>query len=144
MGEIRETEKQEDPPLDLCLNLSAKLLGAVFAFRQDYWRGTLTEIGEGLGRFVYLMDAYDDLDEDMRRGRFNPLKKASLEPDYEDFVKQSLTLLLAEAAQAFETLPLEQDVDLLRNVFYAGCWNRYEQLRAERDKTLPARTGGKS
>ena len=46
-------------------------------------------------------------------------------PDYEDFCKETLELLIAEAAESFEILPLEQDLDLLRNVIYSGVWQRY-------------------
>ena len=34
-------------------------------------------------------------------------------------------MLIAEGAQSFEILPLEQDLDLLRNVLYSGVWQRY-------------------
>ena len=34
-------------------------------------------------------------------------------------------MLIAEGAQSFEVLPLEQDLDLLRNILYSGVWQRY-------------------
>ncbi len=40
-------------------------------------------------------------------------------------------MLIAEAAESFEILPLEQDLDLLRNVIYSGVWQRY-LLKTER------------
>ena len=72
-------------------------------------------------KFIYIMDAYDDLEADIRRGRYNPLKDMSLQDDYEDRVLESLTLLIAESTDAFETLPLVKDMDILRNILYAGC-----------------------
>lgn len=47
------------------------MLGAIYRYREDLWADTLQRIGEGLGRFIYLMDAYDDLEADLRRGRYN-------------------------------------------------------------------------
>ena len=35
----------------------------------------LRGMGQGLGAFIYLMDAYDDLQKDARRGRFNALQQ---------------------------------------------------------------------
>ena len=86
------------------------------------------------------MDAYDDLEADIRRGRYNPLKDMSLQDDYEDRVLESLTLLIAESTDAFETLPLVKDMDILRNILYAGCWTRYrqKQMRRERRQGVPA------
>ena len=83
----------------------------------------------GLGRFIYLMDAYDDLEADRRRGRYNPLRDMSLQDDYEERILESLTLLIAESTDAFETLPLVKDMDILRNILYAGCWTRYRSSR---------------
>ena len=116
------------------------MLGAIYRYREDLWADTLQRIGEGLGRFIYLMDAYDDLEADLRRGRYNPLKDMSLQDDYEDRVLESLTLLIAESTDAFETLPLVKDMDILRNILYAGCWTRYrqKQMRRGRRQGVPA------
>ncbi len=37
-------------------------------------------------------------------------------------------MLLAEAADALERLPLVQDLELLRNILYAGVWQKYNQV----------------
>ncbi|MDD3214137.1 MAG: DUF5685 family protein, partial [Eubacteriales bacterium] len=105
--------------------------GEIFVYRNDYWAVPLRKLGEGLGRFIYLMDAYDDLPADLRRKRYNPLAKYRDQPDYETLLKDSLTLLIAECTQAFELLPLVQDVDILRNILYSGVWMRYQQKQAK-------------
>ena len=50
---------------------------------------------------------------------------------YESFCKETLELLIGEAAESFEILPLEQDLEILRNVIYSGVWQRYH-LKMER------------
>ena len=45
-----------------------------------------------------------------------------------------LTLLIGEAAIAFETLPLVQDADILRNILYSGVWTRFSLLQRKRQK----------
>lgn len=113
-------EHEGEPSPDAAANLTASMLGAIYRYREDLWADTLQRIGEGLGRFIYLMDAYDDLEADLRRGRYNPLKDMSLQDDYEDRVLESLTLLIAESHRtAFETLPLVKDMDILR---IPVCW----------------------
>ena len=71
------------------------------------------------------MDAWEDYDEDLKKNRFNPLLSWHSRPDYEDFCRETLEMLIADAAEAFEVLPLEQDLDLLRNIIYSGVWQRY-------------------
>lgn len=131
---LSRLEKSADASLDEAANLSANLLGILYRYREDLWADTLTRMGEGLGRFIYLMDAYDDLEADMRHRRFNPLIPLREQPDFEDRVKESLMLLIAEATDAFETLPLVQDMDILRNILYAGCWTRFEQKKQQRER----------
>lgn len=139
--EIHLLEGRHPAPLDELINLTGEMLGAIYAYRRDYWGNTVIRVGQGLGRFIYLMDAYQDLPDDLRRGRFNPLADRSKEDGYEDFIRKSLTLLIAEAAESFEVLPLERDIDLLRNVLYAGCWTQY---RLTYSKRHPEESAGRS
>lgn len=44
-------------------------------------------------------------------------------------------MMIAEAARAFEVLPILEDVQILRNILYAGVWTRYGQVRRKRKET---------
>ena len=48
-------------------------------------------------------------------------------------------MLIAEAAESFEILPLEQDLDLLRNVIYSGVWQRYHLKQERKQRKEDAR-----
>ena len=118
-----ETEGGED--IDVPVNLSGKMLGEVFRYRDDAWGDDLQALGEGLGRFVYLMDAYDDLASDLKKGRFNALRNFHGDSDFEAFCEDTLLMLIAECTSVFETLPLEKHLPILRNVLYSGVWMKY-------------------
>ena len=119
-------EKKSSPDPDRLCNLSGEMLGSVFVPKpEDPWSSVLRSVGVSLGRFIYWMDAWEDYDEDAKKRRFNPLTSWHSRSDYEDFCRETLEMLIAEAAAAFEVLPLEQDLDLLRNVLYSGVWQRY-------------------
>ena len=117
---------------DAPANLTARMLGMIFRCREDEWAETMEEMGAALGRFIYLMDAYDDLVSDCKHGRYNPLKEYMEQGDYEALCQDSLTLLIAEATEAFETLPLVMDVEIMRNVLYSGVWMRYEMHKRKK------------
>ena len=139
LKELNALEKAGDDSLDGAANLTAQMLGAVYRYKEsDYWADTLAQMGQGLGRFIYLMDAYEDLPGDLRKGRYNPLAAYHQREDYESFAHQCLTMLIAECTEAFEMLPVVQDADLLRNILYGGCWMRYHALQKRRDKNKPA------
>ena len=89
-------------------------------------------MGAALGRFIYLMDAYEDYDQDVRAGRFNPLTALHQEQDYEARMADILNMEMAQCVEAFDYLPIEQDAALLRNILYSGVWSRYAYLQQKR------------
>ncbi len=128
LGAIGELERQGSAAVDSLANQTARMLGEIYAVRDDYWQSTLRVMGESLGRFIYLMDAYEDLPRDERRNRFNPLRALKADEQYELLCRDSLSMMIAECTEAFELLPLQKDVDILRNILYSGVWTRYQRI----------------
>lgn len=112
----------EDVAPDAAANLFGALLGEVFAYGDDFWADGLRVFGAKLGKFVYVMDAAMDMDEDRASGSYNPLVTLDAQPQD---VAEDLQLLAADVAAAFEKLPLERDAQVLRSVLYAGMWQKY-------------------
>ena len=120
---------QVDPPA----NATGIMLGELFVWPGDAaFSRELRAIGDGLGRFIYFMDAYEDFPQDARKGRYNPLKALRDREDYEALCKDALTMMIADATEAFEALPVVLDADIIRNVLYSGVWSRYALLQKKR------------
>ena len=47
----------------------------MMVYKEDCWEQQLRGIGFYLGKYIYIMDAYEDLDKDLEKGTYNPLKK---------------------------------------------------------------------
>ena len=142
LRELWQEEKKPSPDPDRLCNLSGDMLGAAFVPDPgDVWAPALRSVGAGLGRFIYWMDAWDDFDADRKSGAFNPLTAFHARPDYEDFCRETMELLIADAAQGFEFLPLVQDLDLLRNVIYSGVWQRWTLKTEQRAKKNHGKEG---
>ena len=90
LEQIWAMEDGQEPDVDRLCALSGDMLGSVFAPKEDVFAPVLREIGKGLGKFVYLMDAYEDYEKDIKKGRFNPLN-ALQGPGYEELIRDSLT-----------------------------------------------------
>ena len=118
--------------LDAVSGCFGELMAELFDYRQDRWSPELRSIGFHLGKFIYLLDAYDDLARDKRRGAYNPLKALSELPGYEEEMRDIFELLLSRCAQSFERLPCVEDADLLRNILYSGVWLKYDCKNADR------------
>jgi len=132
MSETRAIESSGREEIDLPMNLTGHMLGTLFRYRDDFWSDTLYRMGDGLGRFIYFMDAYDDLKKDLRRGSYNPLRPMMQQADFELICKDAMTMAMADCAAAFEELPAVQDADLIRNILYSGVWAKYGYIQTKK------------
>jgi hypothetical protein len=134
MAELREIEQAANCGFDAAINCFGKLMGELFVPQEDEWSPRLRAMAGALGRFIYVMDAYEDVDSDIKKGRFNPLASARPDADFEERARELLELLIGECAAEFEKLPLIQDAELLRNILYSGLWARYYAKKGKRGK----------
>ncbi len=121
-------EKNQVMEPDTAADLFGELLGQIFCMKEDVWKQKLYEMGFYMGRFIYLADALSDLEQDKKHGKYNPFSEK--EPTQEE-AKVLLTTCMAECAARFETLPVLRDVEILRNILYAGVWSGLPEANAE-------------
>lgn len=136
LEQLNEYEKAGSDDLDAVSGCFGQLMAELFDYKQDVWAPELRSLGYHLGKYIYLLDAYDDLARDKRKNAYNPLKGMSAQPTYEEELKEIFDLLLAECARSFERLPCVEDTDLLRNILYSGVWLKYncKQEKLKRKK----------
>lgn len=138
MKNLHDIEQANVPmSMDAAANCFGRLLGRIFMWRQDEWSDTLYQVGSALGRFIYMMDAYEDLPKDRKRGLYNPLAPIADAPDFEQRAYELLTIPMVDCTRAFEKLPLADGLETLRNILYAGVWTRFEMIHTKR--TQPAK-----
>lgn len=133
LKELRAVEESGSCDLDLASGLTGNLLGGIFAYADDEWADELRNLGFYLGKFIYLMDAWDDVEKDRAKGSYNPFRALAAESDFEERAGEVLTLQAACATKAFERLPLVENVDILRNILYSGIWVKYRMKRAKNE-----------
>lgn len=124
LNELSVLEKSGS--LEECANLFGNLLGEVFTPENDLWSDELHAMGFYLGKFIYIADAYEDICEDIKKNRPNPLIEMYSAPDFDKECNIILNMMAAECAAEFEKLPLEQNVEILRNILYSGIWQSIE------------------
>ena len=136
MERLEQLEKKKESNIDLVSGLTGEMLGELFVWKTDEWQDELRTLGFYLGKFIYLMDAYEDLAKDIKKNNYNPLLhlKMEKEKDYEIICKLMMTSMMGECARAFERLPILLHADILRNVLYSGVWSRYELIQLKKKK----------
>lgn len=131
---LSEFERAESAAIDEVAGCFGRLMGELFVYKEDCWEPFLRKAGFYLGKFIYIMDAYEDLPEDIEKGNFNPLRKMSEDEMYEDNCKDILCMMMGECAAAFEKLPCVLDIDILRNILYDGVWKKYQKLQNKKSE----------
>lgn len=131
-------EEKDEQNIDLVAGLTGEMLGEMFAWKQDEWYNELKTLGFYLGKFIYMMDAYEDLDEDERRNHYNPLRNLRQEngADFETLCRLMMTTMISECARSFERLPILMHADIIRNILYSGVWSRYEYIQIKKKKRM--------
>lgn len=114
---------------DLCTNLFGKLMGELFVWKNDNWEPVLRDMGEALGRYIYLTDAVLDLPGDIKYGRYNVLQSRTDSVHAAMDYLPVLNMMIGECCCAFEKLPVLQDLDILRNILYSGVWVRFHNRK---------------
>lgn len=134
LGKLAECEQNQEDNLDVVSDCFGKLMGELFVYKEDIWQEELRQIGYYLGKFIYLLDAYDDLEEDKKKGNYNPLTKMYQEKHYEETCDDILQMLMAECARAYERLPILSNADILHNILYNGVWMKYKTKKLGENK----------
>jgi hypothetical protein len=99
---------------------------------------TLKSMGYNLGRWIYVLDAFEDLEKDLKEGNYNPLtiqygyqKEEGLDSFKARIVDQvefSLTFTLDNISKSFELLDLRRNREIVENIVYMGMRYRMENI----------------
>lgn len=123
---IHEYEKMEDIHIDDISGCFGRVMAEICCYKDDLWKDYLYEFGFYLGKFIYLLDAYDDIEKDIKDHNYNPFIKKFQQNHFEEQTHALLEMMISRAAEAFEYLPIEENIEILRNIIYSGVWSQYE------------------
>lgn len=137
IARLDEAEHRKEENTDAVSAITGELLGAVFQWKEDdVWNRELQNMGFYLGKFIYLMDAWIDLEEDEAKGRYNPfiLMRERSPRCIDTLARQVLVTQIGECARIFERLPVLKNASLIRNILYSGVWTRYDLKKLKEEK----------
>lgn len=129
LKKIRNCEQRQEKNMDLAAGAFGQILAELFAFRKDEWETELRSMGFYLGKFIYLLDAWDDLEKDKKSHSYNPFLVQEDSGDLEEVCHGILVSMMAECSRAFERLPVIKEAPILRNILYSGVWSRYKSRK---------------
>lgn len=136
LKKMRVREKKKEQDVDIMAGLFGEVTAEIFDYKKDVWEQSLRKVGFYLGKFIYLMDAYEDIEDDIKKGNYNPFFSFYKEADFEERAEKLLTMMMAECSKEFELLPIISHAEILRNILYSGVWTRYEIIRKTREEKV--------
>ena len=139
LWELSELEAAGEKNVDIMAGCFGHLMAEVLCWKDDQWKESLRRMGFYLGKFIYLMDAYDDVEEDVKNGNYNPFSDQYIMEEFDTYVQKLLTMMIGEACREFEKLPILKHEDILRNILYSGVWCRFVETQKKRRETSGGR-----
>ena len=130
LKKLSEIEKQGIKSVDIPADAFGEILAQIMSYGLHGTNRTIMyNIGKHVGRWIYIVDAADDLEEDIKKGRYNAfasLYGGEIPKDQLQSVSNSLRLELLAAEPMFDLIDygqLSNIEGIVHNIIYSGMPN---------------------
>jgi len=151
LNELIEIEKSGCDSVDKVMEPFAKIIEEVVIYKpvcsDEKTEKILRWLGYNLGKWLYLIDAYDDMEHDAKKGLYNPLLMqfkddiktlknndsiTELKNKLKERVEFNLIYCLSQIGKAYELLEIKNSKGLLENIIYQGMLVKTENILGTR------------
>ena len=137
LARLAALEKEKTPSVDVVAAVFGDLLADVTSYGLEGGAAAIARrIGAQTGRVIYILDALDDLAEDVKKGRYNPLALAygdALSEEDRKGIKDALLIYLSDMEAAFDLMDGAEDPvrrEILNNILYLGMPQAMDRVLA--------------
>ena len=129
-----QTESRNSASTDEAAHQSAEALGRVMAYNKDDPEGNIYRFGYGIGKWVYLTDAFDDIEKDIKDKSYNVfVNKYNLRnSEYSQGIKQEITATLNMTSgffiEAYEKTENRTFSPIMENIIYEGMHKSIDRI----------------
>ena len=142
---LSEIEKKKIPSPDLAAEIFGELLGVIAAYgvEDELSAFALREIFDAIGRWIYIVDAVDDLGSDIKKGSYNPFSQ-SIPPNF-DIIKNTLQMTLTHADELILKIKFEDDdvSQIIKNTVLLGTSSVEDRVLSKAKHELETMKGNK-
>ncbi len=131
-----ELESKKQVSVDEACEPSAQAMAYILSSisTQPTEQRVLGRLGYLIGRYIYLCDALDDLEDDWKKGNFNPfLQDGHPNQNQVQAAIGSLYMTIAEAAKAYELLEPKRFDSILANILYLGLKQTVDTIAEKKE-----------
>ena len=135
LDELGTIEKDASSGVDSPADSFGHLLGELMAYGLEGSRARIAyELGRGVGGWIYIADAIDDMGEDLGRERYNPIIKLYggriPSADELDMITVALRNRLLSTEAAFDLMDCESESvrNIIANILFLGIPSKTEDI----------------
>ncbi|WBW98776.1 DUF5685 family protein [Oceanirhabdus sp. W0125-5] len=108
-----------------------------YYYKNEEFSENLYWLGYNLGKWIYIIDAWDDLKDDLEKGKYNPINAVFNKKDLnfnkfsEEIYLRIEDLLLScgyNCTVNLKKLPLKKNIDLLDNILHLGLIEKMDNV----------------
>ena len=148
LNKLYQLEKQNCAVLDEVADQFGEVMRVIFTpdFVAGPAKDSVSALAYQIGRWIYILDAFDDLIDDYEKKKYNPLilqyqfcDNSQTIDDFSQVVKGEITTsldhTLAQIALLSEKIPFSKNKGILFNIFYLGMPQKQRQILERKKKT---------
>ena len=137
---LSDYERSGGESVDVPADIFGELLSDIISFGCEGNEERLAKnIGYHIGKWIYIVDALDDLPDDIEKQRYNPfalMYKRALEPRELSLVADALKNELASAETAFDLIDYTDNArlgEVIKNILYLGMPGVVDKIISNED-----------
>jgi hypothetical protein len=137
LNTLTEVEKDQNVSFDVPAALSGELLYEVSMHADnisDNDKKILSDMMRNLGIWIYLADAIEDKEEDIKKGCFNPLvRDGKPDSDIITHASEIMTFALSRAQLAYDLLKLDKSAPIMDNIIRYSLPTRQNMILKDKE-----------
>lgn len=129
-----DTENKNSAITDEAAHNSADALGKITAYNIDDPEGNIYRFGYGIGKWVYLTDAFDDIEKDLKTGCYNVfvnkynLTSEKLTEEIKQEITETINMSSVIFISAYENIKNKTLVPIMENIIYEGIHKSLDKI----------------
>ncbi|MGN0106371.1 MAG: DUF5685 family protein [Hominilimicola sp.] len=146
LDRLSRLEKERCAEIDETADCFAKILEILFTpdfIADENEKRILSWLGYNIGRWIYIIDAYNDIEKDMKKNSYNTfLEKyrgkplSEIKTELKEKLDISMTFTLENAASAYDLLTVHKNSEVLDNIIYNSLKRKQNLILGENNESL--------
>ncbi len=133
---LTDYEKSSCSSVDMVSDCFAKMLEEISSYALGEFANENTDLlFYTIGKWVYLIDALDDYDKDIKKSNYNVFKACFNESDYNSLIKNHYNEIVsifgsvfAQMTESYQKIEFKFNKDLSSNIIYRGIPNETKRI----------------